>query len=150
MIASDDWLQEEYEKIQKNQTLVTLQLKLEKIKKQKELFEQMKVRVSKLKSNTANKTIEFYFHKKDKNNKVDDKENVLEERAESEGDRDLILEEFEDKDCDSDGEETVEEAEDVITKVILIIQLITINYPVSSSAHKPYHNTTISLSHWLF
>lgn len=150
MIASDDWLQEEYEKIQKNQTLVTLQLKLEKIKKQKELFQQMKVRVSKLKSNTANKTIEFYFHKKDKNNKVDDKENVLEERAESEGDRDLILEEFEDKDGDSEGEETVEEAEDVITKVILIIQLITINYPVSSSAHKPHHNTTISLSHWLF
>uniref|UniRef100_A0A2A4J8Q3 DNA 5'-3' helicase n=1 Tax=Heliothis virescens TaxID=7102 RepID=A0A2A4J8Q3_HELVI len=118
--ASDDWLTEEYEKIKKNQTLVTLQLKLDKIKKRKELFDQLKIRVSKQKNNSANKTIEFYFNKKDKHEKGDnDKENVVEEKEDLEEDRDLILEECEDKDNgDSDGEEIVEDDNEV-TKIYI-------------------------------
>uniref|UniRef100_A0A2A4IVS0 DNA 5'-3' helicase n=1 Tax=Heliothis virescens TaxID=7102 RepID=A0A2A4IVS0_HELVI len=118
--ASDDWLTEEYEKIKKNQTLVTLQLKLDKIKKRKELFDQLKIRVSKQKTNSANKTIEFYFNKKDRHEKGDnDKENVVEEKEDLEEDRDLILEECEDKDGgDSDGEEIVED-DDEVTKIYI-------------------------------
>ncbi|KAH9635492.1 hypothetical protein HF086_015492 [Spodoptera exigua] len=119
--ASDDWLTEEYEKIKKNQNLISLQLKLDKIKKQKELFEQMKVRVAKQKTNSANKTIEFYFNKKDKNEKViEDKENVIEAKEESEEDRDLILEEIEEKeDGDSDAEEVTEEDREQMTKIYI-------------------------------
>ncbi|CAB3257841.1 unnamed protein product [Arctia plantaginis] len=102
--GSGDWLQEEYDKIKKNQALVTLQLKLDKIRKQKELFDQMKVRVSKQKSSLANKTSVYYFNKK-----IDDKENNLKEK-DSEEDRDLLLEECEDDDQES--EETVEEEEE--------------------------------------
>ncbi|XP_047022260.1 ATP-dependent DNA helicase DDX11 isoform X2 [Helicoverpa zea] len=118
--ASDDWLTEEYEKIKKNQTLVTLQLKLDNIKKRKDLFDQIKIRVAKQKANSANKTIEFYFNKKDKREKGDnDKENVVEEKEDTEEDRDLILEECEDKeDGDSEGEEIVEDHDDV-TKIYI-------------------------------
>nr|XP_049694720.1 ATP-dependent DNA helicase DDX11 isoform X1 [Helicoverpa armigera] len=118
--ASDDWLTEEYEKIKKNQTLVTLQLKLDNIKKRKDLFDQIKIRVAKQKTNSANKTIEFYFNKKDKKEKGDnDKENVVEEKEDTEEDRDLILEECEDKeDGDSEGEEIVEDDDDV-TKIYI-------------------------------
>ncbi|PZC75978.1 hypothetical protein B5X24_HaOG205271 [Helicoverpa armigera] len=118
--ASDDWLTEEYEKIKKNQTLVTLQLKLDNIKKRKDLFDQIKIRVAKQKTNSANKNIEFYFNKKDKREKGDnDKENVVEEKEDTEEDRDLILEECEDKeDEDSEGEEIVEDDDDV-TKIYI-------------------------------
>lgn len=119
--ASDDWLTEEYENIRKKQTLVTLQLKLDKIKKRKDLFEQMKIRVSKVKNKSTNKNIEFYFNKTDISKKVEDeKKNVLEEKVEMEEDRDLILEECEEKgDADSEGEETVEDDDSQITKVRL-------------------------------
>uniref|UniRef100_A0A2H1W4V9 SFRICE_001346 n=1 Tax=Spodoptera frugiperda TaxID=7108 RepID=A0A2H1W4V9_SPOFR len=119
--ASEDWLTEEYEKIKKNQNLITLQLKLDKIKKQKEVFDQMKIRVSKQKTNASNKTIEFYFNKKDKSEKVeDDKENVLEGKEESEEDRDLILEELEDKeDGGSDTEEVTEDDREQMTKIYI-------------------------------
>ncbi|XP_063893350.1 ATP-dependent DNA helicase DDX11 [Helicoverpa armigera] len=118
--ASDDWLTEEYEKIKKNQTLVTLQLKLDKIKKRKDLFDQIKIRVAKQKTNSANKTIEFYFNKKDKREKCDNyKENVVEEKEDTEEDRDLLLEECEDnEDGDSEGEEIVEDDDDV-TKIYI-------------------------------
>ncbi|XP_075971830.1 ATP-dependent DNA helicase DDX11 [Anticarsia gemmatalis] len=109
--GSDDWLQEEYEKIKKNQTLVNLQLKLDKIKKQKELFDQMKARVSKHKSNANNKTMEFYYQKKGKSEKVgEDKENVTQD-IESEEDRDLILEECEETEDNDEEEETVDDKE---------------------------------------
>ncbi|KAJ8733182.1 hypothetical protein PYW08_001480 [Mythimna loreyi] len=118
--ASDDWLTEEYENIKKKQTLVSLQLKLDKINKRKDLFNEMKVRVTKLKSNPANKTIQFYFNKKDKSENAEvDKENVLEEKADVEEDRDLILEECEEKDeGDSDEEEILKE-DDQITKIYI-------------------------------
>lgn len=102
--ATDDWLQEEYEKIKKNQSLQTLQSKLDSIKKQNEILTEMRNRVSKYKSNANNKTLEFY---KPKNRKEDTKDNILEEgkSPEAEGDKDLLLEEFEEKtDCDSDDE----------------------------------------------
>ncbi|XP_022825597.1 ATP-dependent DNA helicase DDX11 [Spodoptera litura] len=119
--ASDDWLTVEYEKIKKNQNLISLQLKLDKIKKQKEVFNQMKVRVSKQKTNSANKTIEFYFNKKDKSEKVEnDKENLLEGKEESEEDRDLILEEIEDKEDEgSDAEEVIENDKEQMTKIYI-------------------------------
>lgn len=102
--ATDDWLQEEYEKIKKNHSLQTLQSKLDSIKKQNEILTEMRNRVSKYKSNANNKTLEFY---KPKNRKEDTKDNILEEgkSPEAEGDKDLLLEEFEEKtDCDSDDE----------------------------------------------
>lgn len=102
--ATDDWLQEEYEKIKKNQSLQTLQSKLDSIKKQNEILTEMRNRVSKYKSNANNKTLEFY---KPENRKEDTKDNILEEgnSPEAEGDKDLLLEEFEEKtDCDSDDE----------------------------------------------
>lgn len=79
----------------------------------------MKIRVSKQKTNASNKTIEFYFNKKDKSEKVeDDKENVLERKEESEEDRDLILEELEDKEGGgSDTEEITEDDCEQMTKV---------------------------------
>ncbi|CAD0197414.1 unnamed protein product [Chrysodeixis includens] len=116
--ASDDWLQEEYEKIKKNQTLVTLQLKLDKIIKQKELFDQMRIRVAKQKTNTGNK-IDLYFQKKDKFKADDNKENGLDEKVETEEDRDLILEECDDEINESGDEEAVEEDDEQITKVYI-------------------------------
>lgn len=121
--ASDDWLTEEYENIKKKQMLVTSQVKLDKIKKQKDVFDQMKVRVLKQKTNSANKTIQFYFNNKDKSEKVEDeKGNVLEEKADMEEDRDLILEECEEKeDGDSEGEENVEDGDDQTSKVSIYL-----------------------------
>lgn len=117
--GSDDWLTEEYEKIKKNQTLVTLQLKLDKINKQKELFDQMRIKVAKQKTNTGNK-IDLYFQKKDKFKGDDNKENGLEEKVETEEDRDLILEECNNEKNDESGdEETVDEDEEQITKVYI-------------------------------
>ncbi|KAI5646593.1 hypothetical protein NE865_01527 [Phthorimaea operculella] len=59
--GTDDWLQEEYQKIKKNQTLAELQAKLDRIKKRQDLFNEIKTRVAKQKSNVPNKTLEFYF-----------------------------------------------------------------------------------------
>ncbi|XP_013190361.1 ATP-dependent DNA helicase DDX11 [Amyelois transitella] len=104
--SSDDWLQEEYEKIKKNQALLELQSKLEKIKKRDEKLNEMKTRVNKLKLNVSNKTIANYFQKTDKYKKdTENKENL------SEVDDDLLLEEFADK-GDSENESDVEEIEE--------------------------------------
>lgn len=77
------------------------------------MFNEMKMRVAKLKSNvnTNSKSLEFYFQNGNKVKKeIDNKENVL-ENIESEEDRDLILEECEEKEG-SDDEEVVEEKND--------------------------------------
>lgn len=103
---SDDWLQEEYDKIKKNQKLQSLQSKLENIKKKKESLNEMRSRVSKQKSNVTNKSLEFYFTKEKNKKEVGHKENLL-EKVETPGsaeDGDLILEEVEEKE-DSDEEE---------------------------------------------
>ncbi|XP_049870071.1 ATP-dependent DNA helicase DDX11 [Pectinophora gossypiella] len=119
--ATDDWLQEEYEKIKKNQMLVALQGRLDKIKKRQESLNEMKHRVSKQKSK-ANNTIDLYFQRGDSKKNMEetqDKENVLEN--ENEEDRDLILEDFdkEGQDQESDGEEVVENDQDHVTKVYI-------------------------------
>lgn len=97
--------------------MAILQLKLDKIKKQKEWFDQMKVRVSKQNSSSANKTSVYYYNKKvdDKLDDVDDKDNNLKDKDTE--DRDLLLEECEDKDDDQECEETVEEEVDDRIKV---------------------------------
>lgn len=107
-LGSDDWLQEEYEKIKKNQTLITLQSQLDKIKKRVEKFNEMTLRVAKTKTNkTASKT-EFYFQNADKKVELENKENIQEQ---SEEDTDLILDNFEEN-TQSDEEGDVEVAED--------------------------------------
>lgn len=116
--GTDDWLQEEYEKIKKNQTLATLQLKLDKLKKRDEKFNEMKLRVAKLKTKVSNKKIEFYFQNIDKGRTElsENTENDLEK--ENEEDRDLILEECEENDEASDGEELEEDKQDDAVKVL--------------------------------
>nr|XP_053603575.1 ATP-dependent DNA helicase DDX11 isoform X2 [Plodia interpunctella] len=111
--SSDDWLQEEYEKIKKNQVLVELQNKLDKIKKRNEKLNEMKIRVNKLKLNVNNKTVEHYFHKTDKNKKDGDKNNKQENAYDA--DDDLLLEEFlekEETENESDYEDIIEKEDD--------------------------------------
>lgn len=76
----------------------------------------MKVRVSKQNSSSANKTSVYYYNKKvDDKLDVDDKDNNLKDKDTE--DRDLLLEECEDKDDDQECEETVEEEVDDRIKV---------------------------------
>ncbi|KAG6459790.1 hypothetical protein O3G_MSEX011615 [Manduca sexta] len=113
--GTDDWLQEEYEKIKKNQTLISLQSKLDRIKKKEEDFKDLKIRVAKQKSNINNKPLDKYFHKVEKK---EDKENILDD-SEREEDIDLILDEYEEKGNDSDQEEEVEDNDDEVTKIYI-------------------------------
>ncbi|XP_023940791.1 ATP-dependent DNA helicase DDX11 [Bicyclus anynana] len=98
---TDDWLQEEYEKLKKNQLLVELQLKLDKIKKREAEFIELKKRVDKQKSGL--KKIDHHFKRVEKRHETDDtKEHEEKENIE---DQDLIVNECQDNDADSDSEE---------------------------------------------
>ncbi|XP_045765578.1 ATP-dependent DNA helicase DDX11 isoform X2 [Maniola jurtina] len=110
-IGADDWLQEEYEKLKKNQLLVSLQLKLDKIKQREEKFTELKKRVN-IQKKSLNK-IEHHFPKRDKPNEVgDEKENIE--------DQDLIVEECQNKDDESDSEETcLDDENDSNTKIYI-------------------------------
>ncbi|KAM3967337.1 ATP-dependent DNA helicase DDX11 [Aphomia sociella] len=110
---SDDWLQEEYEKIKKNQELVAMQTKMNKIKERIDKYNEMKLRVSKLSLN--NKNVQSYFNKIDKDKKVIDKENITEEKKKEEDD-DLVLDEYEAEEDEKDesGDEEVENKEDIL------------------------------------
>lgn len=75
----------------------------------------MRNRVIKQKCNVNNKTLESY---KPKNRKEETKEVSEDEKTETEGDKDLILEEFEDKQESDD--ETCEENKDERIKVKIL------------------------------
>ncbi|KPI91284.1 Putative ATP-dependent RNA helicase DDX11-like protein 8 [Papilio xuthus] len=92
---SKDWLQAEYDKIKKNQTLNELQFKLDKIKKQDELFNEMKNRVAKQKSNINNNIHGNYFPYSNKADK--ERENNENNLDNEECDDDLIVDS-----CDKD------------------------------------------------
>ncbi|KAJ0178679.1 hypothetical protein K1T71_005454 [Dendrolimus kikuchii] len=118
---TDDWLTVEYEKIKKNQNLISLQHQLDKIKKRNDFFNEMKNRVAKDKLKLQNKTIDYFYNEKSKRDIV--KENV---NSESENDmdldkedRDLILDELEEKENESDNEDLEENKIDDITKVYI-------------------------------
>lgn len=104
LTVTNDWLQEEYDKIRKNQLLLSLQAKLEAINKQKESFNEMKLRVSKVKSNSSlNNPLNSYVHKMKKDIEIEKSELI--EENEKEEDRDLVLEEYKEEVCyESDGE----------------------------------------------
>ncbi|XP_041970234.1 putative ATP-dependent RNA helicase DDX11-like protein 8 isoform X2 [Aricia agestis] len=119
---ADDWLQEEYEKIKKNQKLIGLQTQLEKIKKQDEYFKELQNRVAKCKLNT-NK-IEHYFKAGSKNLKKE-KENIEEkdklDDKEPREDDDLLVENVENENEDgSEDDEIIEEEKDDSVKVVLV------------------------------
>lgn len=118
-IENGDWLQEEYEKIQKNQTLSILQLRLDKINRQNEQIIEMKKRVAKQKLNVTSNNSHHLNNTRKKKELVEDKENVQDEsNLEYEEDNDLILEECERKDDEeSDGEE-IPDKEESKTKVL--------------------------------
>ncbi|XP_069358195.1 ATP-dependent DNA helicase DDX11 isoform X1 [Maniola hyperantus] len=101
-IEADDWLQEEYEKLKKNQLLVSLQFKLDKIKQREEKFTELKKRVY-IHKKSLNK-IEHHFHKRDKSNEAGDSKDF--DEKENIEDQDLIVEESQNKDDESDSEET--------------------------------------------
>lgn len=113
---SNDWLQEEYDKIKKNQTLINLQNKLDQIKKRELEFDELKKRVTK-QSNNWNKN-EHYFIKKEKETKTKSEEELEEE--ENINDQDLIVESRDNEGDESDSEEIIadnEANEDNNTKV---------------------------------
>lgn len=117
-IGSDDWLTAEYEKIKKNQHLVTLQHELDIIKKRNDHFIEMKVRVSKEKLKLQNNSIDMYL----KNKKGIKKEIVINQESENniecdKEDMDLIIDELDEKENDSDNEDFEEKEIDNITKV---------------------------------
>lgn len=116
ILGSDDWLQEEYKKIKKNQTLKILQSQLERIEKRAEKFHAMKDRVANIKSNNiTNKKVEVYFQNVVKRKELDNKENVQEDNGE---DKDLILDEFEEQtELDEEGDIEAIEDQDNVTKV---------------------------------
>ncbi|XP_028027287.1 ATP-dependent DNA helicase DDX11 isoform X1 [Bombyx mandarina] len=119
---SNDWLQEEYEKIKKNQMLITLQNKMDKIIQCKENFENMAKRVSKQKSNVNVKSTDNYCKSdRRKNSEPELEKENIEEQNDSEGDRDLILEEFEENAESDIYPEEVEEIDnkDEIIKVYI-------------------------------
>ncbi|XP_050667566.1 ATP-dependent DNA helicase DDX11 isoform X5 [Leptidea sinapis] len=106
---ADDWLQEEYNKIKLNQTLATLQLKLDRIMKREESFVQMRNRVMKQKTNT-NK-IDNYFNKAPKKDIAEDDGKDINDVPEETED-DLLIQEHSETDDGSDkDDETVEENE---------------------------------------
>ncbi|KAG7307926.1 hypothetical protein JYU34_006542 [Plutella xylostella] len=115
--SNDDWLQEEYEKIKKTQVLAELNSKLDHIKKRRTYFSDLKSRVAKQK---ANLSIKESVRLKDFSKKYDkEKENINEENKEPIAeDHDLILEEFEEKEC-SDDEETEEKLNYNNTKIYI-------------------------------
>ncbi|XP_041970232.1 ATP-dependent DNA helicase DDX11 isoform X1 [Aricia agestis] len=118
---ADDWLQEEYEKIKKNQKLIGLQTQLEKIKKQDEYFKELQNRVAKCKLNT-NK-IEHYFKAGSKNLKKE-KENIEEkdklDDKEPREDDDLLVENVENENEDgSEDDEIIEEEKDDSVKIYI-------------------------------
>lgn len=113
---SNDWLQEEYVKIKKNQTLINLQNKLDQIKKRELEFDELKKRVTK-QSNNWNKN-EHYFIKKEKETKTKSEEDL--EEKENIDDQDLIVESRDNEGDESDSEEIIvdnEANEDNNTKV---------------------------------
>ncbi|VVC99329.1 unnamed protein product, partial [Leptidea sinapis] len=114
---ADDWLQEEYNKIKLNQTLATLQLKLDRIMKREESFVQMRNRVMKQKTNT-NK-IDNYFNKAPKKDIAEDDGKDINDVPEETED-DLLIQEHSETDDGSDkDDETVEENEsEAINKTI--------------------------------
>ncbi|RVE42435.1 hypothetical protein evm_012911 [Chilo suppressalis] len=112
-----DWLVAEYEKIQKNQSLASLQLKLDKIKKYNEKFVEMKVRVEKQKNNSERKPKEFNFQNVDKSKTVefDSTDNV----PHDDEDADLILDEIDDKEENETDEDVSEQEEEDTTKIYI-------------------------------
>ncbi|XP_050667563.1 ATP-dependent DNA helicase DDX11 isoform X2 [Leptidea sinapis] len=115
---ADDWLQEEYNKIKLNQTLATLQLKLDRIMKREESFVQMRNRVMKQKTNT-NK-IDNYFNKAPKKDIAEDDGKDINDVPEETED-DLLIQEHSETDDGSDkDDETVEENEsEAINKIYI-------------------------------
>ncbi|XP_013139069.1 PREDICTED: probable ATP-dependent RNA helicase DDX11 isoform X1 [Papilio polytes] len=116
---SEDWLQAEYDKIKKNQTLTELQFKLDKIKKQDELFNEMKNRVAKQKSNSNNNFNGNQFSNSNKIDKEDvNKENILE----TEGNDDDLIVDICDKNSSDDEElddDLNEESEHLAVKIYI-------------------------------
>ncbi|CAH2244147.1 jg23453 [Pararge aegeria aegeria] len=113
-----DWLQEEYEKIKKNQLLITLQLKLDKIKHREAEFVELKKRVSRYRTNL--KRIDHQFEKRDKPHEIEVTDNnECEEKGNIE-DQDLIVGEYQNNDHESDCEETcVEDEKESSTKIYI-------------------------------
>ncbi|CAG4917144.1 unnamed protein product [Colias eurytheme] len=109
--AADDWLQEEYHKIKNNQTIASLQLKLDKLKKREEYFNELKKRVASCKSN-INK-IDHYFKKPTEVS--EEKENKVEKDL----DNDLMIEEVEVQDDESELDELEDNESDPITKIYI-------------------------------
>ncbi|CAG5041487.1 unnamed protein product [Parnassius apollo] len=116
---SGDWLEAEYNKIRKIQTLTALQYKLDKIRKQDEFFKQMKNRVTKFKNNVNQKTNESYYQNADKLDKEPghNKENIPEDEGNE--DDDLIVN-LSDKKDDSDDEEFENDTKDEYDSTIKI------------------------------
>ncbi|XP_038223216.1 ATP-dependent DNA helicase DDX11-like [Zerene cesonia] len=110
--AADDWLQEEYHKIKNNQIIASLQLKLDKLNKREEYFNDLKKRVASCKAN-INK-IDRYF-KKQTPEITEDKENKLEEDL----DNDLMIEDVDVQDDDSEHEDVEDNESDPITKIYI-------------------------------
>ncbi|CAG9559763.1 unnamed protein product [Danaus chrysippus] len=107
--GSDDWLQDEYNKIQKNQLLLQLQNKLSRIKKMQEEFQELKNKVAK--QNAQSNKIDSFFIKQNKVEKSDiNEENLV--------DDDLIVE-IENNEDDSDDEPPLEDVEDSFTKIYI-------------------------------
>ncbi|XP_072940109.1 ATP-dependent DNA helicase DDX11 [Epargyreus clarus] len=117
---ADDWLQQEYEKIKKNQTLIALQNKLDKMKRKMAAFSELQKRVAKQKSNITNKS-DYFQADKQKNMRDEtagDKENVLEENSGE--DIDLILDDYDKGSDQSDDEEDIiDEDDDPFTKIYI-------------------------------
>ncbi|XP_038223159.1 ATP-dependent DNA helicase DDX11-like [Zerene cesonia] len=110
--AADDWLQEEYHKVKNNQIIASLQLKLDKLNKREEYFNDLKKRVASCKSN-INK-IDHYF-KKQTPEITEDKENKLE----GDLDNDLMIEDVDVQDDDSEHEDVEDNESDPITKIYI-------------------------------
>lgn len=115
--ATDDWLEEEYEKVKKKNTLATVIATLDLIKKREESYSQMKDRVSKLKFH-LNKKIDDYYKIGKPMTEVC-KSQALQTPEDAFEDTDLILDQFENIPNECSDEEELPEIEEFsdITKV---------------------------------
>ncbi|XP_046963240.1 ATP-dependent DNA helicase DDX11 [Vanessa cardui] len=113
---TDDWLQEEYNKIKKNQILVNLQLKFNSITQREKEFDELKKKINKQKLSVSKN--EHFFKKREKDNESNN-DNISEEK-ENIDDQDLIIEESEIREDDSDNEEiNLDANEENITKIYI-------------------------------
>nr|XP_026496946.1 ATP-dependent DNA helicase DDX11 [Vanessa tameamea] len=98
---TDDWLQEEYNKIKKNQILINLQMKFNSITQKAKEFDELKKKA--MKQNISVNKKDHFIKKRDKDNETNN--DHISEEKESIDDQDLIIEESENREDDSDNEE---------------------------------------------